>query len=183
MPRARQITLTAAERNRIKALAYSHTACYQQVIRARIVRDAAHGYSHATIAGRQGVHVDTVRHWRGRYADEGLPGLSDRRRSGRPVRFTPVQVAEVKALACQLPAEAAVPLSRWSCPDLAGEVTVRGIVPAISPSTIRRILAADTLKPWQHQSWIFIRDPDFAANRPHHAEQPHHQPAALALAA
>ncbi|MEU0157153.1 hypothetical protein, partial [Micromonospora fulviviridis] len=25
------------------------------------------------------------------------------------------------------------------------------------------ILAADALKPWQHQSWIFIRDPDFAA--------------------
>jgi hypothetical protein len=162
VPRARQITLTAADRHRLKALAYSHTAGYQQVIRARIVRDAAHGYSNAKIAGRQGVHVDTVRYWRGRYADEGLPGLADRRRSGRPARFTPVQVAEVKALACQLPAEAGLPLSRWSCPDLAGEVVAHGIVPAISASTIRRILAADTIKPWQHQSWIFIRDPHFA---------------------
>jgi hypothetical protein len=35
-------------------------------------------------------------------------------------------------------------------------------VPAISASTIRRILTTDTLKPWQHQSWIFIRDPNFA---------------------
>jgi Homeodomain-like domain len=163
VPRARQITLTAADRHRLKALAYSHTAGYQQVIRARIVRDAAHGYSNNRIAARQRVHVDTVRYWRGRYADEGLPGLADRQRSGRPARFTPVQVAEVKALACQLPAEAEVPLSRWSCPDLAHEVVARGLVPAISASTIRRILAADTLKPWQHQSWIFIRDPDFAA--------------------
>ena len=34
----------------------------------------------------------------------------------------------------------------------------------MSASTVRRrILAADALKPWQHRSWIFIRDPDFAA--------------------
>ncbi|KUL21580.1 hypothetical protein ADL15_50315 [Actinoplanes awajinensis subsp. mycoplanecinus] len=73
-----------------------------------------------------------------------------------------MQVAEVKAMACQLPAELAVPLSRWSCPDLAHEAIARGLVPAIPASTIRRILAADTIKPWQHQSWIFILDPDFA---------------------
>jgi transposase len=147
-PRARQITLTAAERRRLKALAYSHTAPYQQVIRVRIVRDAAHGYSNAKISRRQGVTIDTVRRWRDRYADEGMAGLADRRRSGRPPRFTPLQVAEVKALACQLPAETGLPLSRWSCPDLAGEVVDRGIAAAISASTIRRILAADALKPW-----------------------------------
>jgi hypothetical protein len=155
--------VTAAERHRLKALAYSHTAGYQQVIRARIVRDAAHGYSNAKIAGRQQVTVDTVRRWRGRYADEGLPGLRDRPRPGRPPRFTPAQVAEVKAIACQLPAETGLPLSRFSGPDLADEIVARGIAWAISPSTVRRILAADALKPWQHQSWIFIRDPDFAA--------------------
>ena len=149
---ARQITLTAAERHQLKRLAYSHTAAYQQVIRVRIVRDAAHGYSNTKIAVRQQVNVDTVRRWRGRYADEGLPGLSDRPRPGRPPRFTPAQVAEVKAMACQLPAETEVPLSKWSCPDLASEVVARGIVAAISASTIRRILTADNLKPWQHQS-------------------------------
>lgn len=162
VPRAHQIALTAAERHRLKALAHSHTAAYQQVIRARIVRDAAHGYSNNKIATRHRVHVDTVRHWRARFADEGLPGLTDRKRSGRPARFTPTQIAEVKALACQLPAETEVPLARWSCPDLACEAVARGIVAAVSPSTIRRMLAADMLKPWQHQSWIFIRDPDFA---------------------
>jgi transposase len=162
-PRACQISLTAAERRRLKALAYSHTAAYQQVIRVRIVRDAARGYSNAKIAARQNVSVDTVRRWRGRYAQDGLPGLADRPRSGRPPRFTPVQVAQVKALACQLPAETGLPLSRWSCPDLAAEVTGRGIAPGISASTIRRVLTADALKPWQHQSWIFIRDPNFAA--------------------
>jgi transposase len=162
-PRARQIILTAAERRRLGKLACSRTAGYQQVIRARIVLDAARGCSNAEISRRHGVVADTVRLWRGRYADEGMAGLADRRRSGRPPRFTPVQSAEVKALACQLPAETGVPLSRWSCPDLAGEITGRGIAPAMSASTVRRILAADTIKPWQYQSWLFIRDPDFAA--------------------
>ncbi|MFF3672332.1 IS630 family transposase [Microtetraspora malaysiensis] len=163
VPRARQITLSAAERRRLKQLAYSHTAPYQQVIRVRIVLDAAHGYSNAKISRRRKVTVDTVRLWRGRFAGEGMKGLADRPRSGRPPKFTPVQIAEIKALACQLPAETGVPLSRWSCPDLAAETVARGIAPAISASTVRRILATDAIKPWQYQSWIFIRDPDFAA--------------------
>jgi len=105
--------------------------------------------------------VDTVRTWRGRYADLCLDGLADRPRSGRPPRLSAVQQAEVKALACQLPAETGVPLSRWSSGDLAAEVIGRGIAEAISASTVRRILASDTLKPWQYQSWVFIRDLDF----------------------
>ena len=110
-----------------------------------------------------GVAVDTVRTWRGRYADEGMAGLADRPRAGRPPPFTAVQVAEVKALACQMPAETGVPLSRWSCPDLAGEIIRAGIAASMSASTVRRILAADTIKPWQYRSWLFIRDPQFAA--------------------
>ncbi|WP_204038490.1 helix-turn-helix domain-containing protein, partial [Micromonospora qiuiae] len=153
-PHARPITLTAAERHRLTAVAHSHTAAYQQIIRARIVCDAARRDSNVAIARRHDLTIDTVRRWRGRFADEGLAGLTDRPRPGRPPRFTPVQVAEVKALACQLPAETRTPLSEGTCPDLAAQAVGRGIVSAISASTIRRILARDTIKPWQHQSWI-----------------------------
>jgi hypothetical protein len=72
-------------------------------------------------------------------------------------------VVTVKALACELPAETGVPLSRWSAPDLAVEAVARGVVESISASTVRRWLAGDALKPWQHLSWIYPRDPDFAA--------------------
>jgi hypothetical protein len=71
-------------------------------------------------------------------------------------------VAEVKALACELPAQAEVPLARWSCPELAREAVARGVCERVSASTVRRWLAADALKPWQHRSWIFPRDPYFA---------------------
>ncbi|MER5534830.1 IS630 family transposase [Streptomyces mirabilis] len=122
---------------------------------------AARGRSNARIAAQTRMHVDTVRTWRGRFAASGLPALADRRRSGRPVSFTPLQVAEVKALACQLPAEAGAPLSRWSCPELAREVVARSIAGSISPSTVRRWLKDDAIKPWQYRSWIFVRDLDF----------------------
>ena len=74
-----------------------------------------------------------------------------------------MQVAQVKALACTLPAESGLPLSRWSGADLAAEVIERGVAQTISATTVRRWLNADAIKPWQHRSWIFPRDPDFAA--------------------
>lgn len=163
MPTAVQIRLSAAERHRLKRLTRSQTAPYRLVIRAKIVRLAAAGRPNAGIAARLGINVDTVRCWRGRFAARGMAGLADLPRCGRPARLTPTQTAEVKALACQLPAEREVPLGRWSCPELAAEVIAAGITSAISASTVRRILAADALKPWQHRSWISVRDPDFAA--------------------
>jgi transposase len=160
---ARQIALAACDRHRLKRLERSQTAPWRQVLRAKIVLLAARGVPNQKIAARLGVTVDTARKWRGRFAAHGLAGLTDRKRPGRPPRFTAVQVAEVKALACQLPAELGVPLSLWSCPELAREAVARGIIDAVSASTVGRWLAEDALKPWQHRSWIFIRDPDFAA--------------------
>ncbi|MFD4764636.1 IS630 family transposase [Streptomyces sp. NPDC058439] len=163
VPAARPITLTAAERQRLKKAAYGHKTPHQTRVRSQIVLLATRGRSNAGIALEVGVHVDTVRTWRGRFADGGLPALADRRRSGSPAHFTPVQVAEAKALACQLPAETGVPLARWSCPNLAAELIARGVTDTVSASTVRRWLRQDALKPWQYQSWIFIRDPDFRA--------------------
>jgi hypothetical protein len=65
-------------------------------------------------------------------------------------------------MACALPAEQGVPLSRWSSAELAREAVTRGIVEQISDVTVWRWLSADAIKPWQHRSWIFPRDPLFA---------------------
>ncbi|WP_328618810.1 IS630 family transposase [Streptomyces sp. NBC_00354] len=157
------VVLTASERHRLKKMAYGHKTPHQARQRAAVVLLAARGWGNGRIAAETHLHVDTVRTWRGRFAHGGLPALADRKRSGRPARFTPVQVAEAKALACQLPAETGVPLSRWSCPELAAELTARGITNTVSASTVRRWLREDALKPWQNRSWIFIRDPDFRA--------------------
>ena len=65
--------------------------------------------------------------------------------------------------ACTLPAETGIPLSRWSSTELALEAVGRGVADAISASTVRRWLTQSVIKPWQHRSWIFPRDPDFEA--------------------
>jgi hypothetical protein len=80
---------------------------------------------------------------------------------GRPRRFPPEQVAEVKAIACELPVTRGLPLSRFTRTELHRLVVERGVTDA-SASTIWRWLHDDALKPWQQRSWLFPRDPDFA---------------------
>jgi DDE superfamily endonuclease len=71
-------------------------------------------------------------------------------------------VVQVKALACELPATLGVPLSRLSTADIAREVRRAGIVATVSDKTVWRWLHADAIRPWQHRTWIFPRDPAFA---------------------
>jgi hypothetical protein len=79
-----------------------------------------------------------------------------------PGLFPPEVVVQVKALACELPATLGVPLSRLSTADIAREVRRAGIVATISDKTVWRWLHADAIRPWQHRTWIFPRDPAFA---------------------
>jgi hypothetical protein len=72
-------------------------------------------------------------------------------------------VTEVKAIACQLPSERGVPLSRFSSAEIAREAIKRGIVEQVSGATVWRWLAEDAIRPWNYRSWIFPRDPDFRA--------------------
>ena len=72
-------------------------------------------------------------------------------------------VVEVKALACQLPQELGLPVSRLSCQDIARETVRRGIVASISGATVWRWLNRDAIRPWRYRSWIRPRDPNFAS--------------------
>jgi hypothetical protein len=81
---------------------------------------------------------------------------------GVPGRFPPAQIAEIKALACELPAESGRPLSRWSAAEVAKQAIERGVVCQISGTTVWRYLDEDAIRPWAWRSWIFPRDPRFA---------------------
>jgi hypothetical protein len=73
----------------------------------------------------------------------------------------PDVVVQVKALACELPSESGVPLSRWSTGEIARAAIQRSIVVEVSGSTVWRWLREDAIKPWHYRSWIFPRDPLF----------------------
>ncbi len=90
----------------------------------------------------------------------GFPGSRiERGRVDRAV-FPPEEVAQVKAIACELPRTQGVPLSRFSRAELHRLVVERGVCEA-SASTIARWLHEDAIKPWRYRSWVFPTDPDF----------------------
>jgi len=86
--------------------------------------------------------------------------LTNREEGGRALSPPDVVVA-VKALACELPETAGLPLSRFSRKDLAAEVVNRDLVAQISGTTLSAWLNEDAIRPWHQHSWIFPRDPHF----------------------
>ena len=78
------ITLPDADRAELERRARCYTLPHAVVVRAKIVLLAAAGLENTQIAARLDVHVNVVSRWRGRFAREGLDGLGDRRRPGRP---------------------------------------------------------------------------------------------------
>lgn len=60
-------------------------------------------------------------------------------------------MAEVKALACDLPAEQRVSLSRWSRAEQAREAVKRGIVAQVPAITVWRWLRDDAMRAWSTQ--------------------------------
>ena len=112
---------------------------------------AAAGTANRVIAERLGICQDTARKWRRRYGEQGIGGLADAPRPGRPRVFPARVVAGSRALACEMPAASRTPLARWTCPELARHAAASGIAPAPSASSGRHWLADDALKPWQHR--------------------------------
>jgi transposase len=156
------VVLSEADWTVLEKRARAYTASFAEVVRAKVVLLAADGEDNTVIAERLDVHVSVVSRWRKRFCQDGLDGLADRARPGRRRSFPAPVVAEVKAMACEPPAAREVPLSRWSSAELAAQAVAEGLVSSLSASTVRRWLHADAIRPWQHRSWIFPRDPHFA---------------------
>jgi transposase len=83
------IDLSDEDRQQLESLVRKGTAEHRMVTRARIVLAAADGEENLSIAQRQGVAPHTVIKWRKRFFEEGMDGLADRKRSGRPRTFPP----------------------------------------------------------------------------------------------
>ncbi|MFF0226260.1 helix-turn-helix domain-containing protein [Streptomyces sp. NPDC004629] len=74
---------SAAERGRLKKMAYGHKTERRLRVRAQVVLPAAHGHSNACIARETGLYLDTVRRWRGRFCPGG-PARARRPSTLRP---------------------------------------------------------------------------------------------------
>ena len=121
-------------------------------LRSRIILAAGNGQSNQKIAATLGIPQITVGKWRRAFAAQGLEGLRDAPRSGRPVQHGPEVWQKVQTRVCQQPEF----LSRWSVRTLAREV-------GLSRSTVHRMLVKSRLQPHRLCTFTFSPDPDFEA--------------------
>jgi len=162
MSRGRQaqaIKLSREDRKSLELLTRRGTAEHRHVIRAQIALMCHAGASTTAISLAVGVSVQTVSHWRTRLARQGLKGLEEVARPGRPRRIGPSQRLELLSLACE-PAQAhgrATP----TLDELVERAVERGVVTQISRSHLQRILQAGDVRPHRVRQWLHSPDPQF----------------------
>ena len=82
------VCLSESEKKQLERAARRYTAPYRDVVRAKVVLLAAQGFQNKEIGERLDLPRQIVSKWRKRFCLEGLAGLRERSRRGRP-RFFP----------------------------------------------------------------------------------------------
>jgi transposase len=155
--------LTDDERETIERLAHSRTEAARLVERAKILWFASQGEKAPQVAKRLGIDPRTVLTWLKRFNEEGLAGLQDKPRSGRPVTYPPEVVAEVLATSLTSPQQLGQPFGGWSIRRLETYLNQERGIP-IKRNRIDELLLAEGLRWHTQESWFGERaTADFAA--------------------
>jgi transposase len=157
--------LAPEERQTLEHLASSRTAQARFVERAQILLALAAGRRPRQVAKDLGISRPAVSFWIHRFNQQGLAGLEDQPRAGRPPTYTAKQRAEVIATALTAPKSLDLPFACWTLDRLQAYLNEQKGIP-IKRSRIDEILRAEGLR-WRHQeTWFGERvDPDFAEKR------------------
>ena len=166
MPRATADPVGVSPRQQrvLEQVVRRRTTPQQLATRARVILAAAAGESNRSLAGRLGITRDMTQAWRARWraAGDALSAadaqaeagddqavesavrrvLADAPRSGTPPTFTPEQLCQIVAVACESPPDSDRPTSHWTPREIADEVVKRGIVTRISVRTVGRFLVS-----------------------------------------
>src|SRR5215212_7896361 len=161
-----QLTLSTRQRSILQSMASSRTIPYRLVLRAKIILAMDEGNNNLQIARHFHINRETVRDWRATWlsnfeklqhseveSDDDKPLarliqdiLADKPRSGAPATFTPEQICQIIALACEHPTDSLRPISQWTPRELADEVIKRNIVDSISVRSVGRFLKSGGLE-------------------------------------
>ena len=144
--------LTAEQETTLKMWFGSHRTQQRHSRRAQVILLSAEGLTLEEVSARSGLNRTNCLKWRKRFAAEGLDGLTDKPRKGRPPSITPWQRAQVVRLACEKPFTGA---NAWSRRELAR-------VTGLGSTTVHRILEGASLKPHKVHHWCGKSpDPEF----------------------
>jgi putative transposase len=145
------LCLSMDARAQLQSIAGSRALPHALVRRAQIVLASADGEPNNAIARRMGLTSATVGKWRKRYLENGVEGLHDELRAGRPRSFDDERVAEVinRALQAAPPSGA-----HWSVRGMAAHT-------GVSKSTVQRWFQLFGLQPHRQKHFKLSNDPFF----------------------
>lgn len=156
---------SADDREAVARVARSRTAQARQVERAKVVLAALDGEGVGAIAQRFQLSPATVYLWLHRFEEQGLAGLEDQPRGGRPPTYTREQVGTVVATALSDPQALGQAYSSWTLDRLAAYLAEHAGI-TMKRSRMDEILLAEGLRWRKQETWFGERvDPDFAAKR------------------
>jgi transposase len=157
--------LTTEEGDALKRLAGSRTAPHRLVQRAQIIWASVQGETAPGIASRLGLSALRVRAWIHRFNRDGLVGLADAPRGGRPRRHDETTRGTVLALARTKPRSLGWPFALWTLARLQQALHERH-GRRVTPATIWKWLKAEGLVWKRQQSWFQAQvDPAFVDKR------------------
>ena len=177
--KAAKITITERQQDILQTFSRSVTAASRLRQRASIIVLAFDGLLNEDIAPEVGLTHRQVGRWRRRWADawdrlvaiecgesrtvlrraiEAV--LTDEPRPGAPGKFTPEQVTQILAVACEPPEKSGRPITHWTAQELTDEVIRRRIVESISPSQVSRYLREAALQPHKSRYWLNTTEKD-----------------------
>ena len=156
MPRGRPLKaleVSQGAREELESLVRSRSLPAGLVRRAEIVLLCAGGLDNKAVAERVRTSRQTVGKWRERFRTQGLMGLYDERRPGRP---RSIEDDELMALLQRtLETEPPDGGTHWSCRSMAGAT-------GMSKSTVHRVWTAFNIQPHRQKHFKLSTDPFFA---------------------
>jgi len=176
---AAKLVITERQQTVLRQMATAPTSPVRLPQRAEIILRAFDGEENRAIAAAIDLDPTAVGLWRRRWA-QAWPQLiqiectqtqaafrravadvlSDAPRSGNPGKFTPEQITQILALACEPPAQSGRPVTHWTYKELADEAHKRGIVVSISAAQVGRYLREAELQPHRSRYWLNTKEKD-----------------------
>jgi transposase len=156
------LVLSADDRATLERRRRLPTTSRRDAFRAQVILAVADGMTQRTAARFLRCRRPTVAKWVRRYRGNGINGLGDAKRPGRPRRITATERCSVIAAACSQPEDAGLAgITEWSGSLLAEHLRTSGRVARISARTVQRILARAVMKPHRCDYWKRATDPAF----------------------
>ncbi len=158
------INLTDEERATLKKLVARYTEKHSIIQRAKMILMLDAGEKYQDVASELGVRKSTVTVWAERWASlPDIPAekrLQDLPRPGAPDKFTPEQLCQIIALACENPEDHGLPITHWTHRELVTAVMKQGIVESLSVSYLGELLTKTDLQPHRSKYWLNAKADD-----------------------